>query len=634
MTQTAAKATAEAVGLDRIVRIMIDLSAEHDIDLLLENILRYAMEITHCDGGTVYTKDGDYLYFRNMITESLDVCSSSRDGGINLPPVPLGRQHVCACAALDKTVISLPDIYRSKAYDFTGAKQYDMLNGYRTGSMLVIPMMDDRERVIGVLQLINAQDENGEVVPFKVEDVTLIFGLASLVAVCLNNQRLSQAFSDLLHSFVRTMVDAIGLRTPYNANHTKSMARYAARFIKWLNRQGLEWHFEEDTIDPFLMSVWLHDIGKLITPLSVMEKTSRLGDRKEALSHRLTVAMLMEELRGLRDPAQQKAAEEKRNALLAAKEVIFAANEPGFLTDEERKIMEGHVTCTAQMLSNVNFAGEYAPVPFWAASHHELLDGSGYPDGKTADDLPREVRLLTILDIYDALTAGDRPYKAPLSSERAFSILQEMADALNAMQDFNVQLYMSAGMPGEELTGDDAKFALIHMDCVAYGPLFEIERANAVMIRHARQRFGKEYFWDEEKIKARRAGKFKPYRIHPDGMAAAQEMGEKYGVKYLLFCNLQEVDTRLKHSLFSSHVNADEFRAKKLRTVSNFYLVNTHTGMVYEGLNEKDKTGQILSLIGRYGQAATVENLLQCLFEVQAQETVKDMCAAAKKILL
>ena len=470
MTQTAAKATAEAVGLDRIVRIMIDLSAEHDIDLLLENILRYAMEITHCDGGTVYTKDGDYLYFRNMITESLDVCSSSRDGGINLPPVPLGRQHVCACAALDKTVISLPDIYRSKAYDFTGAKQYDMLNGYRTGSMLVIPMMDDRERVIGVLQLINAQDENGEVVPFKVEDVTLIFGLASLVAVCLNNQRLSQAFSDLLHSFVRTMVDAIGLRTPYNANHTKSMARYAARFIKWLNRQGLEWHFEEDTIDPFLMSVWLHDIGKLITPLSVMEKTSRLGDRKEALSHRLTVAMLMEELRGLRDPAQQKAAEEKRNALLAAKEVIFAANEPGFLTDErlaqieqiaemtcldengneillltaeekealtvrrgtltdeERKIMEGHVTCTAQMLSNVNFAGEYAPVPFWAASHHELLDGSGYPDGKTADDLPREVRLLTILDIYDALTAGDRPYKAPLSSERAFSILQEMAD--------------------------------------------------------------------------------------------------------------------------------------------------------------------------------------------------------------
>ncbi len=208
---------------------------------------------------------------------------------------------------------------------------------------------------------------------------------------------------------------------------------------------------------------------------------------------------------------------------------------------------------------------------------------------------------------------------------------EEMADALNTVQDFNVQVYLSTGLPGEELSGDDATFALIHKDCIAYGPLFEVERANAPMIRHARARFGKEYFWDEEKMKARRAGKFKPYRIHADSTAAAREMGEKYGVKYLLFCNLQEVDARLKHSLFSSHVNVNEFRAKKLRTVSNFYLVNTQTGMVYEGLNEKDKTSQILSLIGRYGQAATVQNLLQCLFEVQAQETVKDLCGSAKK---
>ena len=210
---------------------------------------------------------------------------------------------------------------------------------------------------------------------------------------------------------------------------------------------------------------------------------------------------------------------------------------------------------------------------------------------------------------------------------------EEMADALNKVKDFNVQIYLSNGLPGEEKTGDDAVFALIHMDAVAHGPLFEIDQANAPMIRHARKRFGKEYFWDEEKMKQRRAGKFKPYRLHSESAEAAREMGQKYGVKYLLFCNLREVDARLKHSMFSSHVNVNEFRAKKLRTISNFYLVNTQTGMVYEGLNEKDKTSQILTLIGRYGQAATVQNLLQCLFEVQAEETVKDVCGSAKKAL-
>lgn len=456
-------------GLDRIVQIMISLSAEHDVDILLENILRYAMEITHCDGGTVYTKEEEHLHFRNMITESLGKCASSKDGGIDLPSVPLGRRHVCACAALDKKVINLPNIYESEEYDFSGAREYDAINGYHTVSMLVIPMVDEKERVIGVLQLINAQAPDGSILPFKKEDEAMIFGLSSLVAVCLNNMRLSQAFSDLLHSFVQTMVQAIGLRTPYNANHTKSMVRYADRFIHWLNAQGLDWHFEEDAIDPFLMSVWLHDIGKLITPLSVMEKSTRLGGRISEIKHRFTVAILMEELRALREPALREDALAKKETLEKARDFIYSINEPGFLTDElaeevqrlseltcfdengneiplitederealsvrkgtltdaERRIMDDHVSHTAQMLSNVNFTGEYAPVPLWAAAHHELLDGSGYPDGRSGDELPTEVRLLTILDIYDALTAGDRPYKAPLSPAKAFDILRSMA---------------------------------------------------------------------------------------------------------------------------------------------------------------------------------------------------------------
>ncbi len=447
---------------------MVSLSAEHDTDLLLERILNYAMEITGCDGGTLYTKEGDFLHFRNMITLSKNISAGTRTGTVNLPPVPLKRTHVCACAALDKKLINLPDIYDTDEFDFSGARQYDKINDYRTGSMLVIPMVDEKDEVIGVLQLINALDKDGKIIPFEADYEEIIYGLASLVAVCMNNQRLSNAFYELLHSFVQVMVGAIEMRTPYNANHTKSMVLYGSRFILWLNEQDLDWKFEERSIDPFLMSIWLHDIGKLVTPLEVMEKATRLGDRKEALLHRITVAILMERIHGLSAPEILDATRVKIRRLEEARETILAADSPGFLNDElmakvtalsqvtirnendekiplltddeiaalsiqrgtltaaERHVIESHVTYTAQMLSNVHFEGDYAHVPEWAAAHHEYLDGSGYPDHKSAKELPREVRLLTILDVYDALTAGDRPYKPPIPPDRAFSILEEM----------------------------------------------------------------------------------------------------------------------------------------------------------------------------------------------------------------
>ena len=209
---------------------------------------------------------------------------------------------------------------------------------------------------------------------------------------------------------------------------------------------------------------------------------------------------------------------------------------------------------------------------------------------------------------------------------------EEVADALNASTEFKTQVHLTAGDVSTEKSDEEKLFSLIHMDAVVYGPLFEIDKADARTIRHARARLGKEYFWDDEKMKVRRAGKFKPYSLPLETKEKVREIGESYGVKYMLFCNLLEVDTRLKHSIFSSHVNVNEFRAKKLRTVACFYLVDTRTGKVYEGLCDKDKTGQILSLIGRYGQAATVQNLLQCLFEVEAQEIVK-LCGNAKKTL-
>ena len=148
---------------DRLAAIAIALSAEKRLGALLDLILGEAMSLTNCDAGTFYVRRNDTLRFGNMVTlsKNVHVTVSDEDEDI-LPPVPMDRRHVCACAAIDGRIINIPDVYNSKEYDFTGAQRYDALNGYRTCSMLVIPMEDEKGRSIGVLQLINAMDGNGK----------------------------------------------------------------------------------------------------------------------------------------------------------------------------------------------------------------------------------------------------------------------------------------------------------------------------------------------------------------------------------------------------------------------------------------------------------------------------------------
>ena len=159
---------------DRLLQITIELSAEKDISLLLDRILTAAIDLTRCDAGTLYIREEDQLVFHNMITRSKGLhLIRGRDGEMP-PPVPLSRTHVCACSALEKKLINLADVYQDSVYNFAGTRRYDELNGYRTQSMLVVPMEDDRGRCIGVLQLINALDGAGQTVPFAPETESVI----------------------------------------------------------------------------------------------------------------------------------------------------------------------------------------------------------------------------------------------------------------------------------------------------------------------------------------------------------------------------------------------------------------------------------------------------------------------------
>jgi HD-GYP domain-containing protein (c-di-GMP phosphodiesterase class II) len=491
--------TLKRIDTDKLLAVGVALSKEKDRDLLLETILTAAMDFTDCDGGTLYTTADDALVFHTMITKSLGIRKNRKDGSIDLPPVPLLRENVCARAVLDGKPINLPDVYRSELYDFSGPRNYDALTGYRTVSMLVVPMENDRNDIIGVLQLINAKNAEGETVPFDADREPVILSLASQAAICLTNINYAAEITRLLDSFVRVMSVAIDERTPYNANHTRNMSRYAERFIDRLGAAGNDWFFDPALRRQFLMSVWLHDVGKLVTPLEIMDKESRLGGLRAGIEHRFETRALqnrIDRLEGLIDEAsyEERAkrlaetldlirrsdragflpdetieriralaapvygnADGTRAPLLEAEEAHALSVQKGTLTAEERAIMEGHVLHTERMLGQMTFPKDYENVPVWAAAHHEYADGSGYPRGFAGDKLPREVRLLTILDIFDALTARDRPYKPATTTEKALAILGETA--AEGKLDRDILSLFEAHRPWEPAPGETTEDA-------------------------------------------------------------------------------------------------------------------------------------------------------------------------------
>lgn len=449
------------IDINRIMNLGIALSAEKDSGILLSRILNETMDITESDAGTIYILENNMLHFNYMITRSKNINLSADRGEINIPPVPLGREHVCACCAIDKKLINIEDVYLNEIYDFKGAQRYDELNNYLTKSMLVVPMLDETDDCIGVLQLINSY-EDGKIRKYDENDEGVIRALASFAAISINNRILSEALNDLLHSFVTVMVGAIDTRSPYNASHTKSMVKYGEKFLEWAEKNDCGFKIREKDKDPFIMSIWLHDIGKLLIPLEIMDKASRLSETaKKDISNRITIAILMEKLSNT--PENIKVLEEARDFIFEVDKASFMPGDKiekvheiakikcfdengnsinllnedevksltilrGSLTEDERRIMEGHVEYTKKMLSGMKFSGRYKNVSKIASSHHELMDGSGYPLHSKAEDIKKETRLLTILDIYDALTAEDRPYKPPVPVDKAFGILESMAD--------------------------------------------------------------------------------------------------------------------------------------------------------------------------------------------------------------
>ncbi len=323
---------------------------------------------------------------------------------------------------------------------------------------LVVSPLRDREENIAALIMFS--------------DVT------DLTEMSRKNEYLNKKLVEFVDRFIEVMIGAVDKKSHFNATHTEKMVEYVTKYLDYLQEQGRG--IDEENKLPFLASVWMHDVGKIVIPYRILEKQSRLGGKEKDIKHKVEVGVLCDKLKIMEMSSglnTEEAVMEKDRLtdhikeLESAYEFIISINEKGFiddetrekvleisklkcvtasgdtidllddyekeallikrgnLTEEERRIVNSHAKETYEMLKKMNFVGRYVNVPEWAGRHHEYLDGSGYPDGLKAEDISWETRVLTIVDIYDALTADDRPYKPPMSPEKAFSILDEMRDA-------------------------------------------------------------------------------------------------------------------------------------------------------------------------------------------------------------
>lgn len=450
------------------------LSTERYYFRLFDLVMNGCLKFTGADAGDLYIADnGSY---RHLISINKTI-GRNIGRGDEAEAAEAGEhieRNLVAYTGSQKKIINIADIYAEKQFEILPIKEFDAEHGYRTQSVLSIPMFEPGKNVIGVMQLINCKDDEGNTIPFPEEYESMVNSLCSQMAIALTNMGLIQQSEELLMSFVSAMTTAIDARTPYNANHTDHVTDYCMELIDYINalhtRGEFPEYINEGDREQLFMAAKLHDLGKMITPREVLNKSTRLGrEGYDSLVNKLEKIRLMmkiDMLEGRMDSAEWAMDDLRLSNFIAElpeldikehlteddlqridfmstksyidkdgiaipylnNDEIKALNiAKGTLTAEERKIVQQHVVYTDKMLAEINFSERYNKVRSIAANHHEYLNGSGYPNHLEAKDLDLLTRLLTIADIYDSLTSTDRPYKGPVPVKKALAILWGMA---------------------------------------------------------------------------------------------------------------------------------------------------------------------------------------------------------------
>ena len=549
----------------RLIELGIALSAERSHDRLMEKILLGAKELTNADGGTLYltSDDRSELRFAIMHNDSMSMAFGGTTGSeVPYPPVPMldaegnpNHTHLAAAAAVTGRTINIADAYNVGDFDFSGPRAFDARTGYRSRSFLTVPLKNHDVEVVGVLQLINARDAAGEVVPFAAEIIPLVEALASQAAVALDNQMLLEAQKNLFRAFLKVFANAIDAKSPYTGGHcrrvpelTNMLARAAAAAVEG---PLAEFHLSDEEWYELEVAGGLHDCGKVTTRDFVVDKATKLEtiyNRIHEIRTRFEVVKRDVEIEYLRsvaaggDEAALRAARDRRLAELDADyafvaqcnigaesmapeniarleriagitwtrtlddglglsweesqrrpegttllpavatllgdkdEHIVAHDGPplgpdnpwhftvtapqhkfnlgelynlsvkrGTLTEEERYHINDHIVQTIIMLEALPFPKTLRRVPEWAGGHHEKMDGTGYPRGLTRDQMSVPARIMAIADIFEALTARDRPYKTPKLLSECIAIMARMSQDQHIDGDL-FALFLTSGV--------------------------------------------------------------------------------------------------------------------------------------------------------------------------------------------
>jgi HD-GYP domain-containing protein (c-di-GMP phosphodiesterase class II) len=392
--------------------------------------------------------------------------------------------NVASFAACTQQSINIEDAYAAVGFDFSGMMAFDRRHGYRSKSFLTIPLQNSEGLVLGVLQLINARDrETGSVRAFGAEQQHIVEALASHAGIAIDNQNLLADQKQLLESFIVMLAGAIDAESPYTGAHCERVPVLAEMLTRSLCEADsgpfAGFRLDEEEWYELRIAAWLHDCGKVATPTHLMDKATKLEcvhDRLEGVRSRFEVLRrdakisLLEAL--LERPAERPRleaeyeqliaqldadltllsrsnvggeflSEEQRNRiheiarrsyvqggqsvpLLSQDEVDNLCISRGTLTNAERLLINGHMVQTLRMLEALPFPRQLRRVPEYAGGHHERMDGNGYPRGLFAGDMSIPARVLAIADVFEALTATDRPYKPGKKLSEAMHIMGAM----------------------------------------------------------------------------------------------------------------------------------------------------------------------------------------------------------------
>ncbi len=393
---------------------------------------------------------------------------------------------VAAYAAAHQATVNIADVETAEGFDFSGTREFNLRTGYVSQSFLTVPLIDHHRETIGVLQLINALDpDTGAIRAFSAEDQRLAESLASQAAIAYTKRRLIDQLAELFESLVNLINTAIDEKSPYTSKHCERVPELTMMIAEAVSRteSGPLAGFRMDDADRYELRIagLMHDCGKITTPVHIMDKSTKLEalfDRIHVLDARFDILRRDAAIHRLESllarPSEKAAIEADYRARLEVLEAdraflhrcniggefmaaadlehvdriagyrwtdaqgveqpFLSADEEaclriarGTLTEEERHIINYHIVSTINMLEALPWPKHLRRVPEYAGGHHERMDGRGYPKGLTGTQMSVQARIMAIADIFEALTAGDRPYKKAKPLSECLAIMERMA---------------------------------------------------------------------------------------------------------------------------------------------------------------------------------------------------------------